>query len=75
MTDPMPVFTIKAKDLLAIEAIGAYAELCRENGLEWQAAEVDKAIAEMGAWQRRNWSQMNLPQHAHVPATARDTPA
>lgn len=67
--DPMPVFTIKAKDLLAVEAIEAYAELCRENGLHWQAEEVDKAINEIRAWQRRHAGEMKLPDHQHVHAT------
>lgn len=69
--DPMPEFTIKAKDLLALDTLLAYAELCREHGLDWQAGEVDSAIQEMRDWQRRNWGQMKLPDHRHVPVAER----
>lgn len=68
--DPMPVFTIKGKDMLALSTIKAYREACASYGLHDQAAEVDKAIAEMAAWQRRNVSALKWPDHEHVDASA-----
>lgn len=64
----MPVFVIKAKDELGIHAIRGYRELCLAAGLEDQAAEVDKAIAEMVAWRAEYPDEMQLPDHRHVPA-------
>ncbi len=64
----MPVFTIKAKDRLAIHAIEAYQRLCQNLGLEGQAAEVAKAIREMVLWRRRNPELVQMPDHRHVPA-------
>lgn len=66
-TDPMPVFTIKAKDRLAVRAVTHYAELCRDAGLETQAQEVEEAIAEMYAWRARHPKSVRLPDHKHVP--------
>lgn len=68
--DPMPVFTIKAKDKLAVRAVGAYLRLCQELGLDEQAAQVELAMAEIHAWRRRNPRLVQLPDHAHVPACA-----
>ena len=65
----MPVFTIKAKDELALDAVGYYEWLCREAGLTEQAAEVRKAIREMDDWRVRNASAVQMPDHLHVPAT------
>jgi len=66
--DDMPKFTILAQDMLAVEAVEAYAGLCREHGLHWQAEQVDKAIAEIRQWQWRNRDRLKAPDHAHVPA-------
>lgn len=68
LADPMPVSVLKAKDRLAVYAIEAYAVRCQDEGLDEQAEEVDKAIAEMEAWQRRHPKSMKLPDHPHVPA-------
>ncbi len=65
--DPMPVFTIKGKDRLALDAIKAYRALCEANGLTDQAREVGKAHREMRLWQARNAAAMQLPNHPHVP--------
>lgn len=70
MTDPMPVFTIKGKDLLAVAAIRYYHDLCATHGLHEQAAEVQKAITEIVAWQKRNPDAVKTPDHAHVPVAA-----
>ena len=67
--DPMPVFMIKAKDKLAVKAVMAYRELCQDEGLAHQADEVLKAADEIDQWQGRNWSDVKLPDHDHVPAT------
>jgi hypothetical protein len=66
--DPMPVFTIKGQDRLALETIEAYWVLCKRLGLHQQADEVSKALDEMRAWQNRNPGRMKLPDHEHRPA-------
>lgn len=66
----MPVFVIKAKDLLAPEAVAAYRDLCIIYGLREQAAEVNKAIEEIAAWQEANVDVVKLPDHTHVAADA-----
>jgi len=66
--DPMPVFVIKGKDLLASEALYSYYDLCVANDLSYQAAEVLKARTEMRAWQARHRSEVKLPHHPHEPA-------
>lgn len=66
--DPMPVFTIKAKDALAVPVLRAYHKECLDHGLDRQAAQVGKAIAEIIVWQRRNSDVTKLPDHDHVPA-------
>jgi hypothetical protein len=71
--DPMPVFTIKAKDRLAVHAVTYYRHLCATYGLDEQGEEVCKVIAEMLAWRRRNPHLVHMPDHAHVPATARSS--
>lgn len=67
--DPMPVFTLKAKDKLALLAVQHYELLCRERGLDDQADEVVKAIDEMAEWRHRHRSLVRLSDHPHVPAT------
>jgi hypothetical protein len=66
--DPMPVFTIKAKDALAVAAITAYRDLCTQHHLDDQAEQVQLALDEIGAWQRTHGDEMKLPDHKHVPA-------
>jgi hypothetical protein len=70
MNDPMPVFTIKAKDRLALFAVAAYAALCDDHDLHRQSAEVRKAIAEMRDWQERHPDLVQWPDHPHVSAAA-----
>lgn len=72
--DPMPVFVIKGKDKLALDAIRAYRALCEERGLREQAREVGKALREMRLWQQRNDAAMQLPDHPHVPAASDNRP-
>lgn len=72
--DPMPFFVIKAKDRLALDAVRAYRNLCAAAGLDDQAFEVDEAINEIRAWQRRHPDEVRLPDHPHVPATEEPTP-
>lgn len=66
-TDPMPVFTIKAKDRLALDTIRVYRALCEERGLTVQASEVGKALREIRLWQERNPERLQLPDHRHIP--------
>lgn len=65
----MPVFTILAKDRLAIRAVEAYRRLCLEVGLDEQARQVELAIGEMHRWRETHWQQVLLPDHTHVPAS------
>jgi hypothetical protein len=67
MSSDMPVFAIKAKDMLAVPAIQAYENLCREYGLSEQADEVEKAKQEMLGWQLDNRDTLQWPDHPHVP--------
>lgn len=69
--DPMPVFVIKGKDLLALDAIAMYRQLCLTNGLTRQVAEVDRAWAEMAGWQVRHPDEVWMPDHVHAPAAER----
>ena len=68
MTYPMPVFTIKAKDKLALDTIARYRDLCLRAGLLAQAAEVEEAYEEFMVWQASNPERVKLPDHKHVPA-------
>lgn len=68
--DPMPVFPLLAKDDLAPRIVLAYATSCWANGLREQAAQVELAIDEIGAWRRRHPDLCHLPDHEHVPVTA-----
>lgn len=70
MSDQMPVFTIKAKDLLAGPAIEAYRDLCSKYGLHEQAAQVQLAFDEVVRWQSANKDLLQMPSHMHVPAEA-----
>jgi hypothetical protein len=68
----MPEFTISGDDILAAEALGAYADLCERYGLRAQAAQVEKALTEMTRWQVANRSEVHWPSHPHVSAEPRD---
>lgn len=64
--DPQePVFTIKAKDALAVPTLRAYRDECTQHGLGSQADEVQKAIDEMVHWQKNH--QVKFPDHQHIP--------
>jgi hypothetical protein len=64
----MPVFTIKAKDALAIRAVRYYKHLCEQAGLAHQATEVQRALDEMHVWRLNNRELIKEPDHVHVPA-------
>lgn len=64
----MPVFTIKAKDRLALGPIRVYRDLCRAAGLNAQAEQVNKAINEFIEWREQNPDAIKNPDHVHVPA-------
>jgi hypothetical protein len=66
--DPMPVFTIKAQDNLALETIARYRGLCEGHELWEQAREVEKASDEIADWRERHPEAMKMPDHKHVPA-------
>lgn len=68
--DPMPVFTIKAKDRFALDAVKAYRQLCVDAGLHNQAFEVSRAICEMIDWRDRNPKLVKTLDHRHVPVTS-----
>jgi hypothetical protein len=65
--DPMPVFVVKGKDLLAPDAIAAYQNACAERGLNEQARQVWLALGEVAGWQSRHPELVKLPDHPHVP--------
>jgi hypothetical protein len=68
--DPMPVFTIQGKDLLAAPVI-AYYQRQVEGLLDGgQANEVELARREIEAWQKRNPDRCKYPDHKHIPASA-----
>ena len=66
--DPMPTFVLKARDNLALAAVGAYIVACSAAGLDDQTLEVAKAMREIEEWRHRNPSLCKLPDHKHVPA-------
>ena len=66
--DPMPVFVIKGKDVLAPDAIAAYQNACAARGLNEQARQVWLALGEVAGWQSRHPDLVKLPDHPHVPA-------
>lgn len=68
--DPMPVFVIKAKDNLALEAIWHYREKCLAAGLTDQALQVRKAYREVLEWRKRHSDHCQMPDHPHVPASS-----
>lgn len=68
MPKEMPVFTILAKDKLALRALSAYHLLCVEAGLQKQAHEVMLAMSEIHAWQKKNEDLMKMPDHKHIHA-------
>lgn len=73
-TDPMPIFSIKAQDLLALVAIYAYERACHREGLVDQAKQVALAYEEIEEWQARNPDKLKFPDHKHVPVESRRNP-
>lgn len=69
MSKEMPVFTILAKDKLALRTLAAYHLLCVELNLDSQALEVFKAMKEMSNWQKDNPELMKVSDHKHVPVS------
>jgi hypothetical protein len=65
-----PVFTIKAKDNLAVAIVRSYLLFCEVRGLEKQADEVAKALLEIEEWRAANPSKLKWPDHMHKPAKA-----
>lgn len=65
--DPMPVFTIQAKDNLAPEMVLAYASRCSELGWHEQTSQVILAYNEIVTWRNRNPALCKDPDHEHVP--------
>jgi hypothetical protein len=65
----MPVFTLKAKDDLALPTMRDYWHRCQRAGLTEQAAEVQKAIIEAFNWRSAHREQCQLPDHKHVPVS------
>jgi hypothetical protein len=66
--DPMPVFPLLAKDVLAPGTIDYYRRECERHNLPEQAAQVAAAYREAAAWQERHPELCKLPDHQHVPA-------
>lgn len=66
-SDPMPVFTIKARDNLAPATIANYAAMCEVAGLDSQVVQVRDALEEIVAWRKRNPRECKWPDHNHVP--------
>jgi hypothetical protein len=62
----MPVFTIKAKDNLALRAVDAYRALCVKEGLTEQAEQVVEAYAEMVSWRLHHPDLCHQSDHKHV---------
>jgi hypothetical protein len=65
---PMPVFVIKARDNLSVEAVRDYYDLCVRNGLTAQAAQVRLALHEIAEWRVANPHLCKWPDHDHVSA-------
>ena len=63
-----PEFVIKAKDVLAVQIIAEYRELCLSYNLFDQAREVQKALDEFKRWQEANPNLLHYPDHIHVPS-------
>lgn len=64
----MPVFTIKAQDVLSQPVVTAYLKLCEQLGLFEQAREVTAALNEIRRWQDANRDKVKIPDHKHVDA-------
>ena len=66
--DPMPVFELLAKDVLAPGTVDYYRRECERHDLREQAGQVAAAYREAAAWQERHPELCKLPDHEHVPA-------
>lgn len=63
-----PVFTIRAQDALAFRVVDYYRCVCLAEGLIDQAAQVQRALDEIGAWQAAHPDRVAMPDHEHMPA-------
>lgn len=59
--DDEPVFIIRAQDILAPQAVAAYAALARKLGLEHFAQDVEAHAVELMQWQAANASRVKVP--------------
>jgi hypothetical protein len=69
VTDPVPVFTLLAKDQLAVDTVAYYQQQCRTHGLTGQAAQVGLALDEFAAWRQRHPDLVKVPDHRHQAVT------
>lgn len=67
----MPVFTIKAKDVLSIVTVEHYIDECEKLGLTYQAEQCRLALNEIKRWRNENAELVKVPNHEHVPVMAR----
>lgn len=65
--DDMPVFVLKAQDMLAMTAIDEYHNACLKAELHDHAEQVEMALVEFQDWQAANPERMKMPDHKHVP--------
>lgn len=56
-----PVFVIRAQDILAPQALAAYAALARKLGLSQHAQEVEARAVQMLAWQSAHAGLVKAP--------------
>jgi hypothetical protein len=61
MPDEEPVFTIRAQDILAPQAIAHYAALVRKLGLDDFAHEVEARAVEILEWQAKHPTLVKVP--------------
>lgn len=65
--EDMPVFVIKAKDVLSLAILEAYIDLCVSLKLHYQAQQVRSAYNEVARWREANPELVKAPHHPHVP--------
>lgn len=56
-----PWFALRAKDLLALDAVEEYANICLAHNLHDHAAGVLKALEQMKAWREANRDKVKIP--------------
>lgn len=69
----MPVFTILAKDMFAVETLRFHRQKCIDAGLTEQANQEQRAIDEMLLWRDHNRRLVKYPDK-HVPAALAHAP-